>query len=150
MNRAASSIRLMAVTSLVALAMAIPAVAGPQPAAAKDKDAKPDYPPFKTVIEDFTKVVSTMDGSAPLYELYKNTKTGKLLAVLPADHDKQLVMIACTVSGGDPQAGVMGPTHYVKWRKIRKQLVLVEPNLQVRNEADKQANDTIEQLYTDR
>ncbi len=49
------SIRPMAVTSLVALAIAIPAVAGPQPAGAKDK--KPDYPPFKTVIEDFTKVV---------------------------------------------------------------------------------------------
>ncbi len=142
------SIRHMAVTALATLAMAIPAVAGPKPAEAKDK--KPDYPPFKEVIEDFTKVVSTMDGSAPLYELYKNAKTGKLLAVLPADHDKQLVMIACTVSGGDPQAGVMGPTHYVKWRKIRKQLVLVEPNLLVRTDGDEQAKASIEQLYTGR
>ena len=60
MNRAASSKRLLAVTSLVALAMAIPAVAG----RSRLQDKKPDYPPFKTVIEDFTKVVSTMDGSA--------------------------------------------------------------------------------------
>ncbi len=142
------SLTQMAVTSLVALAIVVPAVAGPQPAGAKEK--KPDYPPFKTVIEDFTKVVSTMDGSAPLYELYKNDKTGKLLAVLPGDHEKQLVMIACTVSGGDPQAGVMGPTHYVKWRKIRKQLVLVEPNLLVRTDGDEQAKASIEHLYTDR
>ena len=148
MNRAASPKWLMAVTSLVAMALAIPAIAGPQPAEAKEK--KPDYPPFETVIEDFTKVVSTMDGAAPLYELYKNTKTDKLLAVLPADYDKQLVMIACTVSGGDPQAGVMGPTHYVKWRKIRKQLVLIEPNLLVRTDGDQQAKDSIEQLYTGR
>ena len=105
MSRTASSIKLMAVTSLVALAVAIPAAAGPQPAAAKEK--KPDYPPFKTVMDGFTKVVSTMDGSTPLYELYQNKKTDKLLAVIPGNHEKQLIMIACTVSGGDPQAGVM-------------------------------------------
>ena len=60
MNRAASSIRLLAVTSLMALAVAIPAVAGPQPGAAKEK--KPDYPPFDKVVEGLEKVVSTMDG----------------------------------------------------------------------------------------
>jgi len=68
MNRAASSIRLIAVASLVA--------------------------------------VATM-----LYELYKNKKTGKLLAVLPADRDEHLIMIARTGSDGGPQAGVIGPTN---------------------------------------
>ena len=146
----ASSKRLLVVASFVALAAALPAGAGPQADPAAAKDQKPDYPPFDTVIDGFTKVVSTIDGSAPLYELYKNEKTAKLLAVIPADHETQLIMIACTVSGGDPQAGVMGPTHYAKWRKIRKQLVLVEPNLLVRTEGDTQAKDSIKQLYTDR
>lgn len=111
---------------------------------------KPDYKPFAEVSEGYTKVVSTADGAKPLYELYREKKTGRLLGVLPSGYGKQLVMIACTVSGGDPQAGVMGPTHYAKWRKINKQLALVEPNLLVRTEGDRQAKDSIKDLYTGR
>lgn len=111
---------------------------------------KPDYPPMEKVTEDLTKVVSTADGSEPLWELYEDRESGKLLAVLPKNYEKQLLMVACTISGGDPEAGVMGPTHYVKWEKIDKQLALVAPNLDVRTEGDKQAKDSIEELYTGR
>jgi len=111
---------------------------------------KPDYPPMEKVTEGLTKVVSTADGSEPLWELYEDRETGKLLAVLPKNFEKQLLMVACTISGGDPQAGVMGPTHYVKWEKIDKQLALVAPNLSVRTEGDKQAKDSIAELYTGR
>lgn len=117
-----------------------------QGAAAK----KPDFPPFDKVSEGLTEVVSTTDGSSGLYDLYKDSKTGKLLAVLNSGYEKQLMMISCTISGGDSQAGVMGPTHYVKWEKIGKQLALVAPNLGVRTSGDKQAKDSIEQLYTGR
>ncbi len=111
---------------------------------------EPEYPPFEKVTEGFQKVVSTADGAAPLYDLYKETATGRLLGVLPAGHEGQLVMIACTISGGDPQAGVMGPTHYAKWRSINRQLALVEPNLSVRTEGEREAKDSIESLYTGR
>jgi hypothetical protein len=111
---------------------------------------KAEFPPFDKVVEGMEKVVSTIDGAPGYYDLYRDKKTGRLLGVLPSGYSKQLVMIACTVSGGDPQAGVMGPTHYAKWRKINKQLVLVEPNLFVRTEGDKQAKDSIDQLYTGR
>jgi hypothetical protein len=125
--------------------------AGPPDHAAPGAGAekKPEFPPFKTVVKGLEKVISTTDGSDPLYELYRDKKTGRLVAVLPKDYDK-LVMIACTISGGDPEAGVMGPTHYVKWRKIKKELALIAPNLLVRTEGDKQAKDSIEQLYTGR
>ncbi len=123
-----------------------PAMAQATKAAAK----KPDFPPFDKVTEGLTKVVSTADGSSGLYDLYKDDKTGKLLAVLNSGYEKQLMMISCTVSGGDPQAGVMGPTLYVKWEKIGKQLALVAPNLGVRTEGDKQAKDSVKQLYTGR
>ena len=89
---------------------------------------KPDFPKFEKVAGDLDKVISTADGSAPLYELYKDDKTGELLGVLPRNFEKQLLMIACTVSGGDSQAGVMGPTHYAKWRRFDKQLALIAPN----------------------
>ena len=111
---------------------------------------KPDFPPFDKVTEGLSKVVSTTDGSSPFYELYKDDETGRLLAVLPSGYEKKLTMISCTISGGDPQAGVMGPTHYVKWEKIGKQLALVAPNLGVRTDGDKQAKDSVEQLYTGR
>ncbi len=123
------------------------ALAGPEQGAS---EKKPDFPPFDKVSEGLTKVVSTADGSSGLYDLYKDDKTGKLLAVLNSDYEKQLMMISCTISGGDPQAGVMGPTHYVKWEKIDKQLALVAPNLGVRTDGDKQAKDSVEQLYTGR
>ena len=154
MLRAASIFRTMFGSSLVAVAMTASVAAAP-PAAHKGapaaaEAAEKEYPPFDKVIEDLEKVLSTMDGAAPLYDLYRDKESSRLLAVLAKDYEKQLVMIACTVSGGDPQAGVMGPTHYVKWRKIRKQLVLVEPNLFVRTDGGKQAEDSISQLYTDR
>lgn len=109
-----------------------------------------DYPPFGKVSEGLEQVVSMADGSSPLYELHQDRETGRLLAVLPASYEKQLLMIAATISGGDPEAGVMGPTYYAKWEKIGKQLALVAPNLFVRTDGDQQAKDSVAQLYTGR
>ncbi|MBK7403488.1 MAG: zinc-dependent metalloprotease [Phycisphaerales bacterium] len=109
-----------------------------------------EFPPFDKTIEGLTKVVSTADGAAPLYDLYKDEKTAKVLAVLPRNYDSQLLMIACTVSGGDPQAGVMGPTYYAQWRRYDKQLALVMPDLGVRTKGDREAQDSINELYTGR
>ncbi len=116
--------------------------------AGEDADPKPDFPPFEKVSEGFKQVVSTADGSTPLYELWSNEKEAGLLAVLPSAYASQMLMIACTVSGGDPQSGVMGPTHYVKWRKIGKQLVLVAPDLSVRTD-DSEAKGSVEDLFSD-
>ena len=152
MSKTASMRRATAVSSLlIVLAVTFAAYAAPPGAPPGGaRPAKGELPPFDKVKEGFDKVVSTIDGSKPLYELYRESKTDRLLAVLPSGYENQLVMIACTVSGGDPHAGVMGPTHYVKWRKIRNQLVLIEPNLFVRTEGDKEAKASIEQLYTGR
>jgi hypothetical protein len=140
------------VLSLALLAcVGMPAGLGFSPTSALAESAMgDDFPPFAKTIEGLEKVVSTADGAAPLYDLYKNQKTGKLLGVLPRNYESQLVMIACTVSGGDPQAGVMGPTYYAKWRRYDKQLALVLPNLGVRTSGDKQAQDSVNDLFTDR
>ena len=155
MLNTASMRKAIVVSSLVALvATALPSAASPPTAQKGVPDAtkagEKDFPPFDKVIEGFEKVISTVDDAEPLYDLYRQKKTGRLLAVLSGDYEKQLLMIACTISGGDPQAGVMGPTHYVKWRKIRKQLVLVAPNLYVRTDGDQEAKSSIDHLYTGR
>ncbi len=106
--------------------------------------------PFDQITKDLKKIVSVTDGSAPFYELYSDKSKGKLLAAFPRGYEKQTVMIACTVSGGDPQAGVMGPTHYANWQKIGDQLALVAPNFNVRTDQDKQAKDSVSDLYTGR
>ncbi len=89
MSRTAPTLRLLAVSSCVALAAtAGPAAAGPHapPNGGPDEvAAEKDYPDFDTVIEGLDKVVSTMDGAASLYDLYSDKETGKLLAVLPDD-----------------------------------------------------------------
>jgi hypothetical protein len=127
-----------------------PAAAQAADAAAAAKPKKEEYPPFDKVVEGLTKVISTADGAASLYDLYRDNQSGKLLAVLPREHDKQLIMIACTVTAGDPEAGVMGPTHYARWEKVNKQLALVAPNLSVRTDGGKEAKDSAETLYTGR
>ena len=106
--------------------------------------------PFEQVTKDLTKVVSIADGTSPFYELYTDKENGKLLAAFSHGYDKQTIMISCTVSGGDEQSGVMGPTHYAKWQKIGDQLALVAPNLNVRTDQDTQAKDSIKDLYTGR
>ncbi|MHC4976246.1 MAG: DUF5117 domain-containing protein, partial [Planctomycetota bacterium] len=139
------------VASLALVAGTAVVVSTPTSSYAQDSEAKkkPDFPKFEKVAGDLEKVVSTIDGSAPLYELYKDEKTGKLMGVLPRNFEKQLLMIACTVSGGDAQAGVMGPTHYATWRRIDKQLALIAPNFFERT-TDKEASNSVESLYTGR
>ena len=124
--------------------------APPSKSAPDEKKKKPDFPPLDEVTKEMTKVVSTVDGVKPLFDLYKDKKTGKLLAVLPANFDETLYMVASTVSGGNSNAGVMGPTEFFKWRKINKQMALVAPNLHIRTDGDQQAKDSMEQLYTGR
>lgn len=125
-------------------------VAGlPAPALASTV-APSDLPPFDGVIAGLKKVVSNTDGTDGYWDLYEDRDKARLLAVLPRDYETRLMMIACTVSGGDSQAGVMGPTIYAKWEKIGNQLALVAPNFDVRTAGDQQAKESIESLYTGR
>ena len=122
----------------------------PEIASAQRGGQGDSFPDFAKVSEGLEKVVSTADGSSGLYDLYKDEQTGKLLGVLPRNYDSQLIMIACTVSGGDSQAGVMGPTYYAKWQRYDKQLALVMPNFAVRTDGDRQAQDSVNELFTGR
>ncbi len=109
-----------------------------------------DFPPLERAVEGLKRVTPAADGSDGYWDLYEDRDKGRLVAVLPRNYEGRLMMIACTVSGGDSQAGVMGPTIYARWEKIGSQLALVEPNFGVRTGGDRQARDSIENLYTGR
>lgn len=117
--------------------------------AAHAGEKAPEFPPFDSVAGELEKVVSTVDGSKPLYTLYKDDKSGRLLAELPPTFEKQTVMIVPTVSGGDEHAGVMGPTYYGKWRRVDKSLIFVQPNLTVRTD-NAEVKSAVEHLYSER
>lgn len=121
---------------------------GTEASAGSAADSAPEYPPLEAVTDGLTKVVPSGGGSS-LYDLYADKETGRLMAVLASNYASQDLLIACTVSGGDPDAGVMGPTIYGKWRKLGKQLALVSPNYSVRTSGGKQAQDSVSSLYTD-
>ena len=111
---------------------------------------EPEFPPFEKAVEGLAKLVASSDGPAPLYELWADKKSARLVAVLPASFDGQELMMACTVTSGHPEAGVMGPTYYGSWRRIGKQLAFVVPDLSVRSVGDDHSKASVAKLYTDR
>lgn len=120
------------------------------PDAKPSKPAKPDFPEFDKVSDGLEEVVSTTGDEKPMYSLFADKETGRLLAVLPMNYEQRLVMIAATVSGGDEQAGVMGPTWYGSWKKIGKdRLIFLQPNFIQRSTGDEQSKASVKQLYTD-
>lgn len=138
---------------IACLAACIAGVAGlPAPAAASTalQTQADEFPPFAKVTEGLTKVSSNADGSSGYWDLYEDRKKGRMLAVLPKKYEGKLMMISCTVSGGDSAAGVMGPTIFAQWQRIGNKLALVAPNLGVRTDGDQQAKDSMDQLFTGR
>ena len=60
---------------------------------------------FEEVSEGYTKVVSTVDGTSPLFGLWKNVKDQQLLAELPRGWERKKFFIAVTPSAGVKFAG---------------------------------------------
>lgn len=115
----------------------------------KGGDDKPDFPDFKEVTKDFTKVVSTADGAASMFTVYKRDKDNQLLAEFPRDFDKKRYFFAMTIAGGTPWAGLQGADMYVYWKRYDKTLALIAPNLENRSTGDMSSKDSVSQLFTD-
>ncbi len=114
------------------------------------KKAKKDFPPFSEVIKGYEKVISTADGQASLYTLYKRDKDAQMLAVFPAGFENQRLFIATTIAGGTPTAGIQFNERYVYWKRFDRTLALIEPNVEVRSSGDAESRSSRDQLFTDR
>ena len=113
----------------------------------KDKP-KPEFPSLEKVTKDF-KEVETSDGSKPYMRLWKNSKTGKLLAELPKDYQKARTFIAPTVSSGEQFAGLQSDAFYVYWKRYGKRVALVQENLSVKG-SDEESKSSVKRLFTDK
>ncbi len=111
---------------------------------------KPDFPPYKKVLEGYTKVTSTMDGKPSLYTLYVNKKNDQILAELPKGYASQKHFIALTAGSGEAYAGLQAGDMYVRWQRYHKRLALIEPNTSSRSTGDPESKDSVKRLYTDR
>lgn len=117
-----------------------------------------DLPPFEKVSQGYEKVVSTADGSRPMWTVYHHKKDGQLLAELPRNVESQKFFVVATVAGGDPQTGVYSiwhnrvrnPARYVYWKRFGDELALMEPNLEYRATGDAQSRAATDRVYTDR
>ncbi len=106
-------------------------------------------PPFENVADGYDAVVSSVDGQGGLYTLYRN-EDDQLLIELPAGFEGQPILIAYTVSSGIGFSGVQVGDVYGYWTRIHDQLVLVQPNLEVKTTGDSQSQSGYERVFTDR
>lgn len=111
---------------------------------------RPEYPPFETVAKGYKKVVSTMDGAAGLYTIWKREKDGQMLAELPRTYASDKYFFAMTVNSGETYAGLQSGERYLTWRRYDKRLALVEPNVTIRSTGEKESKDSVKRLFTDR
>ena len=105
---------------------------------------------FEEVNEGYTQVVSTVDGSTPLFGLWKNAKEQQLLAELPRGWDRKKFFIAVTPSAGVTFAGLQGNEAYVYLRKYGDRLAFISPEISVRSTGDKSSKDSVDTIFTDK
>lgn len=108
------------------------------------------FPPFAEVTKGFERVVSTADGSQPMYTLWRRERDQRLLAELPRDFERQRIFIATTIAGGAPNTGIQLGDQLAYWRRYDRRLALMEPNVGTKASGDAESKRTEEKLYTDR
>jgi hypothetical protein len=148
--RAGTAAVAVAAALLLAAGSCVPSLVGGV-ARAQAQDQGEQFPPAAEVLRGLDKVVSTIDGQAPLYTLYRRERDARLLAELPRDFARQRIFIATTIAGGAPNTGIQIGQQLAYWQRYDRRLALVEPNLAVRTTApDIESRTTRETLFTDR
>ena len=111
-------------------------------------DAK-DFPDHAKILEGYTKVV-TEANITPMYTLYKRDKDSQMYAELPRTFAAKKYYMAMTLASGDTYAGLQGNDLYVYWRRYDKRIALMQPQVEIRAEGDKEAKASVGRLFTDR
>jgi hypothetical protein len=134
--------------------MLVPSLAMP-PAFGEDKESseveeKEEFPKLDVVTKDYQEIKS-VDGKRTYFRLWKNEKTGRVLAQLPKNYASSSArqFIAPTVSGGEVFAGLQSDDFYVYWRRYGKRLALMQENLEIQG-SDEESKSSVNRLFTDK
>lgn len=106
-------------------------------------------PPFEQVSDGFETVISSVGDEGGLYTLYRD-EDDRLLIELSPGYEGQPVLIAYTISSGIGESGVQIGDMYGFWTRIHNQLVLVQPNLEVKSTGDEQSQSGTARVFTNR
>ncbi len=139
------AIRRIPVTAVICMATLMTSSVFAQ---SEDDKQKLDFPPVEKVTEGFTEVESP-DGDKPFYKLWKNDKTGQMLAQLPKEFETGRQFIAPTVAGGEVFAGLQSDAFYVYWKQFGKRVALIQENLSIKG-SDDESKASVNRLFTDR
>ncbi len=121
------------------------------PSAAQDAGGrKPDFPPHTEVMQDYEQVISSIDKTPTLLQIWVRKRDNQMLAVFPEKFAQKRFFIAMTVASGERYAGLQAGDRYVYWKRIDKRMVLLEPQLQVRSTGEAESKASVERLFTDR
>jgi hypothetical protein len=127
-----------------------PQAAAAMAAAQQRGGGQPQLPSWESVSEGFEEVISTIDGTKPMYNVWKRERDGQVLAELPRNFEQQLLFFAYTVKGGSPFAGVQTGDRYLQWKRFDRRLALIEPNFLVRTTGDLESQKGRDRVFTDR
>ncbi|MAI66659.1 MAG: hypothetical protein CMJ26_02130 [Phycisphaerae bacterium] len=146
----------MFTTIAIALTLSTAPAANPVDAASRPNfggmtmpNSQGSLPSFEDVADGYDTVVSSTDGNDGLYSLYRD-EDDRLLVELSPDYEGQPILIAYTISSGIGEAGVQIGDVYGHWTRIHDQLVLVQPNLEIKSTGDEQAQSGYDRVFTDR
>lgn len=112
------------------------------------KPPKPEFPKKEDVLKDYELVVSSMDKSPSLLQLYVHRKDNQILAALPKKFEQKKFYIATTMASGEALAGLQAGEKYVYFKRIGKRIMILQPNLDVR--PNQESKSSVNRLYTDR
>tara|TARA_B110000495_G_scaffold116901_1_gene101475 strand:- start:152 stop:2854 length:2703 start_codon:yes stop_codon:yes gene_type:complete len=104
---------------------------------------------FDEVNEGYTEVISTIDGSTPLFGLWKNSKEQQLLAELPRGWANKKFFIAVTPTAGVRFVGLQGNEAYIYMKKFGDRIAFIRPEISVRSSGDKASKDGVDASFTD-
>ena len=136
---------------LIALNLALVTFAVAQtPPTPPKPTVKPDFPSYTTVLKGFVQVISSMDKKESLFSIYTRKKDQQMLAALPVGYESKKFFIATTVASGETYAGLQAGEKYVYFKRLNKQLLIIEPNLNVRSTGDLESRASVKRLFTDR
>lgn len=111
---------------------------------------KADFPSHTEVLKDFEQVVSSIDRTPSLLQIWIRRKDNQLLAVFPERFAQKKFFFAMTVASGERYAGLQAGDMYGYWRRQGKRMVFLTPNLDVRSTGEAESRASVQRLFTDR